>query len=313
MINENPVPGDVVKALTEMGVRLHKVDGDEATGWCPAHRERTGKEDRHPSWGVNLDSGKFLCFSCGFRGPFIALTRYLLDCDDDEASAWIRARGSIDRAKRVFGLVEGYEAPEPDPVSEADLALFTQVPEWACEERNLLPGSVDHYGFLWDPKNDRWVTPIREVHTNKLVGWQEKGKKYFRNQPEHLEKSQHLVGVNQALDSGSDVCVMVESPLDLPALHAAYLDGGVATMGVNVSGPQLDLICENFRVLISALDNDAAGERINKELRKRVGGRALLRFWNYDGCPDAKDPGEQTVAQIKESYDTAKSAIRMRW
>lgn len=241
------------------------------------------------------------------------LVRYMLGLSDEETHAWIRSRGSIDRAKRVFGLTEGYEKPEPDPVTEADLALYTPVPEGACEERRLLPGSVDHYGFLWDPDHDRWITPIREPHTNKLVGWQEKGKKFFRNQPDHMEKSHYLVGFNEAIASGTDTCVMVESPLDLPALHGAFVDGGVATMGVHVSDAQLDLICGNFRVLVSALDNDSKGDQANSQLRERVAGRVLLKFWNYDCSPEAKDPGEQTRGQIKESLRTAESSILARW
>lgn len=307
------MPGDVVKALQELGVRLSKVDGDEAVGWCPAHRERTGKEDSHPSWGVNLETGMHNCFSCGFRGPFIRLARYMLGVSDEETHAWIRSRGSIDRAKRVFGLTEQYAKPNAAEVTEADLALYTEVPEWACRERDLLPGSVDHYGFLWDPEHDRWITPVRDPFTNRLIGWQEKGKGYFSNQPKSMEKSHYLVGFRQAVDSGTDTCVMVESPLDVPALHGAFIDGGVSTMGVHVSDEQLDLICQNFRVLVSALDNDKSGRQTNRDLRRRVRGRVLLKFWNYDVTPDAKDPGEQKRAEIAESFRTATNSILARW
>ena len=317
---QNPVPGDVPKCLAELGVQIRRIDDRtyEAEGWCPAHEERTGKQDKHPSWSVNTDTGQHNCFSCGFKGPFVSLVRYMLDVSQEEAVAWVKARGSIDRAKRVLGRGESLEdlvRKQAEEITEADLALFTEVPEYFCEERDLDPASVDHYGILWDSEHERWITPIREPFTGKLVGWQEKGtgrnKRHFRNVPDNLEKSQYIFGFDQALAAG-DTFILVESPLDAPRIHSAGVDGAGASMGAFLSDAQLDLICDNFSLLISALDNDKAGDKVNKDLRRRVNGRIRLKFWNY-GLLDVKDPGEQSDTEIRESNDTAYSSILARW
>lgn len=311
---QNPVPGDVPKCLDELGVEVRKIDErtGEAEGWCPAYLERTGRQDRHPSWSVNIENGQHNCFSCGFKGPFVSLVRYVLGVSPEEAIAWVKARGSIDRARRVLGRGSYIEELVAEAVTEADLALYEEVPEWACEHRDLDPASVDHYGILWEPEKQLWITTIREPFTDRLVGWQEKAHKgrHFKNVPDHLEKSNYLFGFNQALESNA--CVLVESPLDVPRLHTAGLEGGVASFGAFLSDAQLDLICENFIFLVSALDNDKAGDQVNKDLRRRVNGRVRLKFWNY-GTLDAKDPGEQSDEEIRESFETSYSSILARW
>lgn len=169
--------------------------------------------------------------------------------------------------------------------------------------------------MLWDPEGERWITPIREPFTGKLVGWQEKGtgrnKRYFRNVPDDLEKSLYIFGFDLAVEE-SDTFVLVESPLDAPRIRTAGVPGAGASMGAFLSDSQLDLICENFSVLISAQDNDKAGDQVNRELRRRVAGRIRLKFWNY-GLLNVKDPGDQSDAEIRESYETAYSSILAKW
>src|ERR1044072_5753470 len=75
----NVVSGDVVSAMEDMGLEVLRVDdSSEAHAKCPAHMEYLGKEDSHPSFSVNVDSGLFGCFSCGFKGQFPDLVAYVL-------------------------------------------------------------------------------------------------------------------------------------------------------------------------------------------------------------------------------------------
>lgn len=312
-IVENPIPGDVVKCLNELGVEVIRVIDEEVQAKCPAHLRRTGKEDRNPSWSVNTDTGQHNCFSCGFRGPFIVIVKEMAGLNDEDATAWIKERGSIDRAVRMlFGSQTVEDQPEEDPITEADLALYVEPPEWACGDRGLTPRAVDHYGILWDAKKEHWITPIRDPWSGRLWGWQEKGHdtRFFRNRPKEVKKARTWFGFQQ---QSGDTAVIVESPLDTTVIHAAGIeDQAVAGYGVWISDFQLDLLSEaGIRNIISALDNDRDGNKANGELRERCRGRFRLKFWNY-GDTDAKDPGDQTPREIRQSYETAYSSVLWR-
>lgn len=303
----NPVPGNVPKSLEELGIEIYRVVGDEVTGKCPAHVRRTGKQDRHPSWSVNVETGQHNCFSCGFRGPFYVIVKEALGLNDDDAVSWVKARGSIDRVHRILhGSDYGEESSEE--ISEADLALFTEVPQWACDARDFDGSAADEYGVLWVPDKKRWITPIREPDTNLLMGWQEKGHKdrYFRNYPRNVKKATTLFGVNELR---GDTAILVESPLDVVKIHSAGLSlMAVSSFGVNVSDVQLALLSERVRHLVSALDHDKDGDRLNEDLIDRVRGRMKLSFWDYSHT-SAKDPGDQTDDEIHWSFENAYASI----
>lgn len=306
-----PVPGDVVACLTELGVAIKRINYDEVEGYCPAHLERLGKPDLKSKWAVNTETGMHNCFSCGFRGPFVGLVRYLLRCTPEEAAAWVRARGSIEHARRKLGMTE--ELPTRtgtlDEITEADLALFTEVPPDVCHTRHLTPRAADHYGVLWDPVNRYWITPIRDPHTGKLWGWQEKGPRHFRNVPPRLKKSDTLFGIHQLT---GDTTILVESPLDCLRIYDAGIYGAVSSFGASVSDAQLNLLCARVNTLIVALDNDEPGHDSSRHMHRRIAGRVRVKFWNY-GITSAKDPGEQTDEEIRSSYSTAYSSILARW
>lgn len=309
----NPVPGDIVACLQELGIEIFKIDNGEAQGQCVAHAEYTGKERSRGDWSVNTDDGMHNCFSCGFRGYFVDLVKYVLDCSKEEAVAWCRERGGIERVRRAIGKGSYIEDLEAEEISEADLALFEMVPEYVCEQRGIEPWAADAYSVMWDPEKDLWITVIREYETNRLIGWQAKNERFFNNYPEHMEKSHHVYGINEAPED-CKIGILVESPLDCPYILSAEIEDAwaVSSMGAEVSERQLDILCERFPILISAIDNDTAGDKTNRDLRRRVGGRSRLRFWNY-GDLDAKDPGEESRAEVRESYKTAYSAILGRF
>lgn len=307
---EDPIPGDVVKCLEELGIEVLKVENDEATGRCPAHFRLTGKEDRHPSWSVNTESGQHNCFSCGFRGPFVLIVQEAEGLSPDAAVAWVKARGSIDRAKKILtgGGVYVNELSEVEPITEADLALYVEVPTWACDDRWLDPESCDFYGVLWDEKKERWITPIRDPDTGRLWGWQEKGHRdrYFNNFPKDgVKKSKTLFGIQQL---EGEEAILVESPLDVVRIHSAGIAGAVSSFGARVSASQLYVLRQaGVKRLISALDNDRDGNKANEDLRQGARGMRL-RFWNY-GDLEAKDPGDMDDEEIREAYATAYSSV----
>jgi CHC2 zinc finger/Toprim-like len=296
---------DVEKTLSGLGIR-GSVAGDEFLAQCPMHFERTGKEDRNPSWSINLDSGVFHCFSCGYKGTIHRLISDLKGVSVEEASTLV-----IKPDLSVSDLPGPNLKVKKSGISESILARFEPPPEWALEAKRLTREACQEYEVLWNPDTNSWITPIRAPYTNTLLGWQEKGQldRYFNNYPAiTLKKSSALFGLNRF--KGGRM-VVVESPLDAVLLRTFGVEGGVSTMGVRVSNAQLDLMSVADAVVF-ALDNpnvDEQGAAATKELYDRTKGKLRnVYFFDY-GTSLKKDPGDMSDIDIILGLANARSRI----
>lgn len=306
----NPVPGNIEACLDELGLEVIRIVGEEAQTKCPAHFKRLGKEDRHPSFSVNLEEGIFGCFSCGFAGRFYMLVMEVLGLKEEAAQEWCRARGGVERAKRLVKRADGLLLDEKDTtqnINEASLALFIEPPDWALDERDLAPESCAHLGVVWDADNDYWIVPIRDPKTDKLWGWQEKNKRHFKNVPYSVSKGKTLFGLKQAIASGEKKVFVVESPLDVVRAHTAGYDNVVATYGSNVTHQQVMLLFEHFDTVVWAQDNDAAGVKAVKVLLANYLRYPVIQLVaNYSHVPaDVTDIGEMTDSEIYRCFEKA--------
>lgn len=293
-------------AVLALGIELLGGDEYEVKGRCPRHVERTGREDRNPSWSVNRSSGLFGCWSCGYSGNFLFLVMDLKYKNDAfKAARWIRQFG-IDLEASVESL-RVWEDRREAHVFTPDLDLagryqsYIAPPEWALKERHLTAESCQMYGVKWDPAKDAWITPIKDADA-KLIGWQIKAQhgRLFRNFPNGVRKGQTVFGLE--LLSPAISAVVLESPLDAVRLHSAGFTGGVATYGAVWTDAQLRLISEAASEMILAFDNDDAGR---KATHLAIHGDKTHRAWarscptwvvQYDG--DAKDLGDMDDASI---------------
>ena len=313
----SPVPGNVFACMDELGLRQMRQIDDEIMAMCPMHEARTGKPDNHPSFSVHAEEGYFNCFSCGYKGPFVRMVKDILEVEWADAVLWVRARGSIDRVKRKLGM--GYvDSIQSGPVdtslqyNEASLALFVDPPQWALDKRNISLEAAQFYGVRWDPKNDAWITPIRDP-SGKMMGWQEKNERYFRNKPRDVAKSSTLFGLD-VFEPGTRM-VIVESPLDAPRLYTAGVDGGVAAFGSGISQNQIDLAIEFAGSVVFALDADRAGDKQHEYLRNYFMRRGFpCKFMNYSHVPaDVTDVGEMTDEEILYGLETASRGVVARF
>lgn len=300
------VPGNVSRCLEELGIHIERVTGDEAIAHCPGHFRLVGKPDRDPSWSVNLESGMHNCFSCGFRGPFVAIVREVLGLHSNEADAWVRSRGSLERVERMLTgeYIGDLVKQQPRSITEADLALYIPPPSDVLDTRNIDAAAARAFGILYDPVRDCWITPIRDPDTRKLWGWQEKAveDRYFRNRPRHMEKSLTLFGLDQP-DIGRRA-IMVESPLDASVIRSAGIPGALSSFGAAVSDAQMQIVLERFDILILALDNDPDGwknsERVYEHWHRR------LPIWQMPYLVKVKDPGEMEYHEIHKCIRAAR-------
>jgi DNA primase len=296
----NPLPTDVMMTLGDLGVHIEKVSRDEAWAICPNPKHF----DNDPSWSINLNTGEHFCFACGWGGNYVFLVEKMLRLDPEAAEAWVRKRGGISVVlKKMRGEV-AYTKKQAQEVDEADLVFFdTRIPRYALDDRDLVQESCEAYGVRWD----RWIIPIRDPETGRLMGWQEKGKNHFLNYPDNLEKSLTLFGYHLL----GDTAYLEESPLDAVRLHSYSVEGAVSGYGVHVSDYQMDLITDRAKRLYVCLDNDEAGRRKEAELWRQYRGKIKMYFANYDHT-DKKDHGEMSPEEIEESLSKAIPALRFR-
>lgn len=303
----NPLPADILLTLPELGIDVEKVVRDEAYALCPNPKHG----DNDPSWSINLETGEHFCFSCGWGGNYLMLVKKSKGFEEDEpAEQWVRKHGGIAVARKKLRGETSYTKKQADKVTEADLALFdAEIPQEVLDSRNITQEAAEAYGVLWDARHDRWILPIREPFTQRLVGWQEKGKRHFRNVPEHIEKSLTLFGYHLL----GDTAYVEESPLDPVRLRSVGVEGGVSSYGVYVSDFQMDLIIEHPKVkrVVMCLDNDEAGRKKEAEIWQEYRGRTRLYFANYEHTRK-KDHGEMDAEEIAYSLDNAISAVRFR-
>lgn len=271
--------------------------GDEFVAPCPQHAARTGREDSHPSWSINLRSGLHICFSCGYRGTLAGLVSDL-GGDADLAEARPDLRATVARIPGPYLVVE------PQRVEEHRLGRFVLPPRWARERRLLTAQACADHGVLWDPDQDAWIIPIREP-SGTLMGWQAKSEsgRAFRNYPFGVKKSRCLFGLD-AFSGGR--MVVVESPLDAVRLTSEGIGGGVATFGATVSAAQVLLMTAADEVVI-ALDADDAGRKAAARLLSATRGvLRSVRFFDYSRTR-AKDVGEMTRDEIEAGIAGARS------
>lgn len=294
--------------LVSLGLNVNDTRGDEIQINCPAHKERTGKEDRNPSLWINADSGAFICFSCQWKGNIYTLI---------EQVSGVAGGGNLNLAERVESSLRSrfqrltnpkeIKHEEPVIIHESMLSAFKGVPNFICLSRGLLPDVAWKYGVRWNSNDKSWIIPIRDPLTNKLMGWQEKGheRRIFKNTT-RVKKSDALFGYD--LYEGGDM-IVVESPLDVIRLASVGFPGGVAVYGCIVSDVQFNLIRGGKRVIF-AMDNDKAGNEATRDLLRRSK-EAGLECWlfNYSQT-DMKDVGGMSQAEIVWGLENATHMLR---
>lgn len=303
---------DIEKVLLSLDLNLTAQRGDEVQGFCPMHKSRTGKDDHHPSWWINTETGAHICFSCGYKGNIYTLVADKKGIDYFDAKDYIASNEQMpldSLLKRIKELPE-YGVQEEEEIilmSEARLAVYSEPPEKELRKRFINAESAKHHGVLWDTTNNAWILPIRDPNDYSLWGWQEKGAtgRFFKNQPTGVKKSRTVFGVEVM---ATDTIVVVESPLDVVRLASAGVAGAISTYGAIISEEQAKIMRRASKV-IAAFDKDPAGQKACEQIKVFAHKYGLeLFYFNYTGI-DVKDPGDMTVSEIHQGIETAQDVI----
>lgn len=298
--------GIVAETLTSLDVEVTEERGDELMAHCPGHKDRTGKEDSHPSWSINVRTGTHFCFSCGYRGNLYTLTRDL----GDESSAK-QMLFEYERLGHVKVLSDGeiqirldhtmapLFVPDEDrrEFPESRITRYEEPPQWALSRRRITAEGARIYGVHWNPERRTWVLPLRWPDNLRLMGFQEKGEdnRYFNNRPKTVAKSETLFGVDTVQDVTE--VVVVESPLDAVLLSDLGYPA-VAICGGKVSDHQGEMLREMYDRVFFWLDNDTAGRTETDRLRRWAPQNGARNFRFLQPDTEWKDPGDTPYRHI---------------
>ena len=287
---------DLYTILENAGIEPLRQTRSEVWARCPMHRQRTGKEDLHPSWSINKSTFANHCFSCGYGGT--TLQQLLVDVTGsapDDLDKELAKQGFLRKMAEVREAPEQALAPVMPILTE--YALWNDmvpVPDNLLAFRRLQRTAIDQYEVRWFRQNRQWVLPLRSIDGD-LLGAQYRQKGNVVTLPEGMHKSQTFFGFLQCCEG--PFCALVESPLDAVRLFGLGIPA-LSSLGAYVSAEQIGLLARTFTRVFVALDNDKTGndacEQICPMLKRA--GTAPIR-WNYDGLVDedgepAKDPGD---------------------
>ena len=293
-----PTTSTVEDVLRSLGVSITSV-GSQIRGHCPVHRLTTGHDDGHPSWGINAQTGAWLCFSCHATGSLPRLVD-LLGGDVDNINQLILT-GAGERLSAITQPREDSEAPAvPDEpyVSPYSFSKYPYPPARMRESKDVDLDTCTAMNIRWDPDGRCWLLPIYAFQ-GALIGWQEKSTGYVNTVPKGVLKRNSLFGYHMV--TGLEPIIMVESPLDAARLYGHGFEA-VAVYGSFVSDEQVVALthvgthCR--REVILAFDNDHAGFVASYYTASRL--RVLdidVRYFVYD-TKRPVDPGEISVRDL---------------
>lgn len=287
----------LIEVLTGLGVDVRNTDGREIQGRCPVHRNRTGKEDRSPSWSMNASTGLWICFSCGARGSLPMLVEELTG--DHDALVAVHTMLIDAGINQISQTLAPSTQPEVGLLS-TDLVTFSRFsapPKQEVRRRNLTSEALEEYSVRWDSEREAWVLPILSS-LGEMLGWQLKGSGWVRNYPKGVKASRSLFGMHRL---NTTTVVVVESPLDVVRFSDVFSKPkAVATFGAAVSDYQIRTLADAADRVVLAMDNDVAGWKSMRRLFTSMPAlRKGLWFFDYADHP-AKDIGEMSDNDISQ-------------
>lgn len=257
--------------MTTLEDALLKGRGRWRSFLCPAHA------DTHPSARVNVDTGWWVCMSCGAKGK---VEDYKIDPD-----------------KIIQNVLDLLDEAELDPKPESWYDIFDSGP--VCEHwlSRFTEAACRHFRLGYDTSTGLPCYPVRNAQ-GAIVGIVRRdpeGKPKYRY-PEHFPASHLLWGVRENRDwnfplfEGQRVLVVTEGATDVVACFDAGFNA-VGTYGAILHGDQLMQIqALHPDILILAYDMDEAGV---KGAKRAMEGLNAMGFWTvrarWDGGKDLND------------------------
>jgi len=257
MILSTSTPEDV---LHFYGVSTRRASG-ELSFMCPFH------PDGSYSASMNINTGLWICHSCGERGNIYQFIAKQEGTSIAQAEEMVFAPSLI-----MAGMLS-----EPEEEEDRNVVKVSEVPlpsyaKLYFMNRGFSLLTLKGYGVTYDRNSDRVLLKVSDSRGN--VGGTIGRALTSRLKPKYLfskglKKGRFLFGHAQALRScigtRKSKVLLVEGPLD--AMKAAQSRfPAVAVMGAIVSEAQVSLLASSFDYVYIAADVDPAGRELERQV-----------------------------------------------
>lgn len=290
---------DIVSAF---GLRNSSFRGDEITCSCP-FTENHPRGDRHPSFGINVESGLYHCFGCGASGNIVQLGERLLGLDHTAAIRLAYPDMTIEEALRAMNG-EAYRIKDGVRSVEADIGYWCRQDRSYWYSRGLTDDTIGKWRLGYDPACKRAVIPI--YFGGELVGWtKRRTEEWMQPKWQHSEglvKSRILFGMD---DTIGDSCILVEAPLSAIKLDQHGIGNAISSFGCRLSDEQTILIRSHYNKVLVFYDPDEAGYNGMRDAVSKL--RDFVDVYAVTGHRD--DP----AALEKSEIETSLSHIAPGW
>jgi DNA primase len=260
--------GDQVsRVLKACGIKIVQEQDDWLNIFCPYHNNF-----RTRSGGVNKDSGKFNCFSCGETHSLTELVMHVTGRTYFEAIRLIDSKKDNDS---IISFLDKTLKKEPE-FKEFDIETINRLHDnlmlneraiGYLKNRSITKQSAEKFKLGYSDKQDMVTIPIYSPDDVCIgfVGRSIEGKD-FKNTV-GLQRSKTLFNLNRS--KRHDGVFVVESSFDAILLDQVGANA-VATLGATISTKQIELIQKYFNKVFVIGDNDDAGKEMARKIVERL-------------------------------------------
>lgn len=241
--------------FAERYLNVQSTSGPEFLALCPYH------DDTNPSFQFNVESGLFICFSCGASGSIRALERRF--------GITHRSVGvGLDVLYRKLNDLEHPPRPRSAPREESLTQFRIPTPYWE-KKRGLTRETQKMFDLGYDIANDAVTMPVRSTGGDLLGVMRrfldpEAWPRY--KYPKGFHKREHLFGAWLVAEDESVTSVaLTEGAIDAMWLWQCGYPA-MAIYGSSISDVQIRMLQSlGIRKLSLFFDNDRAGQRIVRQ------------------------------------------------
>jgi len=267
---------DYEKIISDLKLRKAKLSGDNLVACCP----NPDHDERHPSFGINLITGEYNCFSCGFKGKYLSdLYAYL----KEPFSAEFRDFAEIKKPEKKVGELKLFYKAY-DNINEPHFNVLYH--------RGLGLPVLQKYRVGYNQNGI--IFPILGAE-KELKGWQERNGGYIKYKmcPDGVDKKPLLFG-EHLLEKDKPV-IIVEGSIDaLKAAQAGYV--AVSTMGNRLYKEQVLTLLSYTNRFCIIHDNDSYGHLLVRDALRYLKGTSECYYTSTDILyEDVKDIGDGAI------------------
>jgi len=263
-----------IKNLRKLGFKNLKQINNNIMMSCPFH------EDKNPSFGINVDTGSWNCFSCGRKGRDIKslskelnmpeLEKYFSYHSYSDLSNYVKNKLGN---KKQENLTNGFSYL-------IDYYKSNYTHEY-LNSRGITLDIAEKFNIGYDRENNALTFPVY-TYDNKFLGFTYRYLEGNFRYKHEFNKSVTLYG-SQFLTK-YDI-ILVEGNIDVLKAYSLGFKNVVGLMGTKINETQINLLKKFGERIIIALDDDfnkkanwgrIATKRIVKQLMNQFGTRLYI-------------------------------------